>query len=106
MATVTAGTKLTTSLTAAQWQPDMSIADLATLNELIRNPVTGAYGASAAISSAYIENGILFLPPRQSSIEAISSKIQLYPGDWLMVDGAGWPIVVPDAIFSTSWQHS
>ena len=106
MATLTAGTKLTTSLTALQWNPaGVSVADLATINAAIRNPVTGAYGASAA-RGPYIENGILYLPNRQSSVPADMSMIVLQPGDWIMVDGAGWPIVVPNAIFSTSWQHS
>lgn len=102
MALLTAGTKLTTSLQAIQWQPSgMSATDFAALNALIRTPVTGAYGAAAARSPGYIENGFLFLPENKSP-----QGIKLTPGDWIMVDGAGWVIVVPAAIFATSWQHS
>lgn len=99
MATVTAGTKTTTSLTALQWQfGGLAPADIATLNAAIRSAVTGAYGAAAA-SVPYIEEGILHYPDGRGNI-------QLQASDWIMVDGAGWPVVVPGAIFSTSWQHS
>lgn len=105
MATKTAGTKTTSSLTAIQWYPQgMSAADLATINEAIRVPVTGAWGAAAAIGN-YIENGVLYLPPRGNTTLRRDS-IQLQAGDWICVDGAGWVIVVPNSIFSTSWQHS
>ena len=105
MALKTAGTAATTSLTAIQWQPALASTtlktDLATLIASIRTPVTGAYGAAAAIDIGYIENGILQLPDKKSP-----GGIRLDPGDWIMVDGAGWVIVVPGAIFATSWVHS
>lgn len=105
MATKTAGTKLTTSLTAIQWQPSgVPAADLATINNAMRSPTTGAFGASAATGCGYLENGFLYLPSRGATKGP--SAIQLHPGDWVMVDGAGWPIVVPNDIFATSWQHS
>lgn len=105
MALKTAGTAATTSLTAIQWQPALATAqlklDLATLIASIRTPVTGAYGAAAAIDLGYIENGMLFLPNQKSP-----AGIRLDAGDWIMVDGAGWVIVVPNSIFATSWVHS
>lgn len=107
MATKTAGTKLTTSLTAIQWQPaGISAADLATINNAMRNPTVGAFGASVtgATGCGRLENGFLFLPDRGN--QQVTDPIQLQPGDWVMVDGAGWPIVVPNSIFGTSWQHS
>lgn len=105
MTTKTAGTKTTSSLTAIQWNPaGVSAADLATINNAMRTPVTGAWGDNEAIGAGYLENGILFFPPRQTN--TIRCSIQLQPLDWVMVDGAGWPIVVPNSIFSTSWQHS
>lgn len=102
MALKTAGTKTTTSLTAIQWfRSGMSAADLAMLTASMRNPTTGAYGAAAATSCGYIENGYLFLPNERNP-----QGYRLESGDWIMVDGAGWPVVVPNSIFSTSWQHS
>lgn len=105
MALKTAGTASTTGLTAIQWQPAMASAtlktDLATLIASIRTPVTGAYGAAVARDLGYIENGMLFLPEAKSP-----GGIRLDAGDWIMVDGAGWVIVVPSAIFATSWVHS
>ena len=101
MATKTGGTKATTSLTTLQWQPgNISVADLATINELMRNP-----GDAASLpDSCRIENGLLYLP-RNKSI------IQLNPGDWIMVDANGWPIVIPNVDMismspATSWTHS
>src|SRR5665213_2337591 len=103
MALKTAGTKLTTGLQAIQWQPSgMNQTDLAALIALMRAPVTGEYGAAAATSCGYIENGLLYAP----STTEYNQGIKLHPGDWIMVDGAGWPIVVPSAVFATSWQHS
>lgn len=101
----TAGTAATTSLKTIQWQPAMASAtaqaDLANLIELIRTPTTGQYGALAARGLGYIENGTLFLPNNKSP-----GGIKLTPGDWICVDAAGWVIVIPDAIFATSWVHS
>lgn len=105
MATLTAGTKLTTSLTAIQWQPaGVAAADLATINNAMRNPTTGAFGVGAATGLGRLENGFLYLPDRGQNYPG--AAIALQPGDWVMVDGKGWPIVVPNSIFSTSWQHS
>jgi hypothetical protein len=107
MATKTGGTKTTTSLTVIQWQPaGVSAADLATINNAMRSPTVGSFGASVtgATGCGRLENGFLFLPARDSVTTV--PAIQLQPGDWIMVDGAGWPIVVPNSIFSTSWQHS
>lgn len=105
MATKTAGTKTTTSLTAIQWQPaGVAAADLATINNAIRNPTTGAFGAASAVGGGRLENGFLYLPDRGSNYT--QAAIQLQPGDWVCVDGAGWPVVIPNSIFGTSWQHS
>ncbi len=106
MSLLTAGTKLTTSLQALQWQPSgMSQTDLGNLNELIKElpPVAGIPGGSNTTqkSSAWLQNGTLFLPSLKDQ-----QGIRVDPGDWIMVDGKGWPIIVPAVIFSTSWQHS
>ena len=99
MATKTAGSKATTSLTALVWQPSgMNTTDLATLNADILNQVVG----SPQGKRAWIENGILFLPDGRG-------QIQLTPGDYIAVDALGWPIVIPVgnmASVSSSWTHS
>lgn len=106
MATKTAGTKLTTSLTAIQWTPSTSAADIATINNAMRSPTTGAFGASVtgATGCGRLENGILYFPDRGASRPSAFAVLHL--NDWIMVDAAGWPVVVPDSIFATSWQHS
>ena len=96
MATKTAGTATTTSLTALQFQRGGLLpADVATINNAIlqynvnTNPrVPGAF-----------EMGQLYLPNNKG-------VIRLSEGDWVMVDGAGFPFVIPGAIFATSWVHS
>lgn len=101
MSLKTGGTKTTTGLMTMQWQPSgLNLADLATINELIRNPGN----AGSKPDSCRIENGMLFLP-RNKSI------IQLDQGDWIMVDANGWPIVIPNLDMTstspaTSWTHS
>lgn len=103
MALLTAGTKLTTSLSALIWQPSgMNQTDLANLISKITDPVVGASGASAATSRGYIEHGILHLP----NPERMPQGYKLHAGDIICVDGAGNPFVLPSQNFGTSWQHS
>lgn len=98
MATLLAGTKTTTSLIALQYQRGgLSPADTATIANAIKqynvntNPrVPGAF-----------EDGILYYPDNKTP-----GGFRLSEGDWVMVDGAGFPVVIPGAIFSTSWQHN
>jgi hypothetical protein len=105
MSTVTAGTKLTTSLTALQWKRGgNTAADIATINNAMRAPTTGSFGKAAATGCGRLENGILYLPDR--GVAEPGAFIPLHNNDWIMVDAAGWPVVVPDIIFTTSWQHS
>jgi hypothetical protein len=102
MALLTAGTKLTTSLQALVWQrAGLNQTDLAALQALIRDPITGHYGAASATSLGFIENGHLFLPDNKSP-----AGIRINAGDYIAVDGAGNPFVIPGQTFSTSWQHS
>jgi len=99
MALLTAGTKLTTSLSALQFQPGgLSTADSASLMLLIKDPTVNG---SPRVPSGVIENNRLYLPDNKTP-----AGIELRPGDWIMVDGAGYPLVIPSSVFSTSWQHS
>lgn len=98
MATLTAGTKTTSSLTALQFQRGgLSPADVATINNAIKQYNVNT---TPCVPGAF-ENGILYLPNNKTP-----AGIRLSEGDWIMVDGAGFPLVIPSAIFSTSWQHS
>jgi hypothetical protein len=100
MALLTAGTKLTTSCSALLFQPSgMSATDLGTLNELIKPPSTTVN--PVINKKAYIQNGRLFVPG-----ERTPQGYLINPGDYILVDGAGFPFIVPGEIFSTSWQHS
>ena len=104
MALKTAGTKTTTSLQTLQFQPSgMSPTDFGNLIELIKAPanVGGIGGDNVSIPTPYFQNGLLFIPTQRAPQGYI-----IRPGDWIMVDGAGWPVVVPGNVFSTSWQHS
>lgn len=95
MATKTLGTNATTTLTAVQWQPGMLPADLAAINALIVPDITG----KPDLNSYFTAEGQLFLPGGRGIVN-------LQPGDWIGVDGAGWPVVVSGNIISTSWTHT
>ncbi len=105
MALLTAGTKTTSSLQTLQFQPSgMSARDLGDLIELIQElpPVAGIPGGSNATQkTAWFQNGTLFIPSNKAP-----EGLRVDPGDYILVDGAGWPIIVPASVFSTSWQHS
>ena len=101
MTAKTTGTKATTSLTAIQWQPaGLNTTDWANLQELIKSPTANVPLAD----SCRIENGILYYPGAYRN-----QGIPLVAGDWICVDGAGWPVIVPNAVMtnaSTGWTHS
>lgn len=96
MALLTAGTAATTSLSALLWNPaGMSATDLGDLlNDILQYNVNGT-----PILPHALENGILTLPNGRG-------RVKVMPGDYLMVDGAGYPVVIPGSIFATSWVHS
>lgn len=104
MSLLTAGTKTTSSLQTLQFQPSgMSATDFGNLIELIQSPPPspGLGGANTTNKTAWFSNGRLFVPTQRAP-----EGYQVNPGDWILVDGAGWPIVVPGNVFATSWQHS
>ena len=100
MALLTAGTKTTTSCSALVWQPGgMSATDFGNLNELIKDPTT--VSNPTLIKKMWVQNGRLYVPGQRDA-----QGFRINPGDYILVDGAGWPFIVPSEIFSTSWQHS
>lgn len=96
MATLTLGTNATTTLTALQYTRNMTAADVATLQQAIKDDQNVAH---PIFPGAFIQAGQLFIPNR--------GVLQLIPGDYVGVDSRGWPIVVSaDAIASGPWTHS
>lgn len=86
MATKTAGTNTTSNLTALEFPSfaagAMSDADIATIAQLIINDVDPPQISPGAFSRM----GLLYVPNR--------GVLKCRPGDWVMVDAAGWPILV------------
>jgi hypothetical protein len=88
----TAGTAATNSYTnALQYLPGYgsgaSAADLATIALAIVNDQGNIRSNSTSLSGLDVGAGVLTLPGGRG-------KIKLLPGDWIMVDPSGWPIVV------------
>lgn len=96
MALKTAGTNLTTSLSALQWQPGgLNTTDLAAIAALITDSIGG-------IQPGSIADGYLYMPTKRAP-----QGIRINPGDWILVDSKGYPLIVPNANFvGGSWAHS
>lgn len=107
MATKTAGTLSTTTLTAVQFSYDRSASgltdtDLATIaNEITRDNVSLAIGADgggnkvgvtgASIQPAAVtRQGLVTLPGGRND-----TPLEAYPGDWIATDGFGNVFVIP-----------
>lgn len=99
MALKTLGTVATTSLSALNWNPQSSIADIA---QIAANILSQGNPAHPISPGAFAGNGRLHFPGRQGFL-------LLRPGDWVAYDHFGWPIVVSSesiADGSSSWAHS
>lgn len=94
MATKTAGSLLTTSLTALQWPSfsatSLSDADIATIQSLIVNDVD----PTQVVPGAFSRLGLLYVPNR--------GVLKVMPGDWVAVDANGWPILIADNSLPTT----
>lgn len=117
MATTTAGTAATTTLTALLWTPAVAVADIATMQALILDDGTFPAGGTRAnnlvtadrqaantqgqIPGSFINNGRLYIPNR--------GWLQLVPGDWVAIDNTGWPILLSELAManggSGNWRH-
>lgn len=96
MSTVTLGTVGTTELTAKLWNAQINAADLATIQNSIKNDQNVAH---PVYPGAFTRNGYLFVPNR--------GILRCLPGDYVAFDDTGWPILVSAAaIAGTSWSHS
>ena len=114
MATGTVGTNANNTLTALTFLHGMTVADLATMQQLIlddQSPATGALALAAPSAKpiwpgAFTTWGRLYIPNR--------GVLQVLPGDVVAIDANGWPILLsanaiaggaaPSAV--TSWTHA
>ena len=102
MATKTAGTPATTTLTAVQYFPNISDADLATLNQKLWRDtgplIAGSFAAGPGDGagnkpgqtqpSGFSKDGIFTSPGGRGFLKA-------WPGDWFAVDGLGNGFIIP-----------
>lgn len=99
MATITAGTAATTTLTALTYSRglNMADADIATIAEAILNDQNVSH---PIWPGAFARTGLLYIPNR--------GLLQCLPGDVVAVGPTtGWPILIAkNAAASADWVHS
>lgn len=105
MATKTAGTTASTSLTALQFFPGygasaaMAPADIATVANGIKNDQVNG---QPIFPNAFSSNGLLYVPNR--------GVLQMLPGDWVAYDTqSGWPVLISKLAMTVGghvWNHS
>lgn len=97
MALRTAGSSTTTVLSAIQWSPTMSQADIAAFNALVKDDVNVTH---PAIPNSFVLQGLLVIPNRL--------MVRLRPSDWVVLDPAtGFPFVLSNrAMSGANWVHS
>lgn len=83
MALRTFGTNATSTLSALQWLTSSPIADIALINNSIKNPQNPAH---PVMPGAFANNGFLFVPNR--------GILKLLPTDWVALTSTGFPILV------------
>ena len=95
MALRTLGTSATTSLAAQLFTQQMAQADIAAINNNIKDDLVNGH----PIKPGSFEQGRLYIPNR--------GVLQLRPGDYVAYDSTGWPILLSAlAIASGPWSHS
>lgn len=99
MATKTLGTTTTTILTAVQFAKSLLAADVATIQQGIKDDKIKVAGQHPIYGGdAFSLSGQLYIPNR--------GVLQMQPGDVVAVDNDGWPILVSAssiAFGSTRW---
>lgn len=104
MATKTAGTTASTSLTALKFLPGygsgMSAADIAAISLAIKNDQNVS---RPLVPESFSANGKLYIPGGRGILTCL-------PGDYVCVDPvSGWPVLVSALAFSIGsavWNHS
>jgi len=98
MATKTLGTTANNSLTAIQFAANVSAADFATIMAGIKDLSLTA-NARIVLPEGLSRFGKLVIPNR--------GIIDVHPGDFVCIDGNGWPILVANEVVGSSpWVHS
>lgn len=110
MATATLGTAATSTLTAIRFVyggvlPADFAAIAAALKHDTHNPGStqstlgpGVTGPQPPMGQAFSPSGTIVIPNRGTLV--------LFPGDYVAIDGTGWPIVLSArAAASASWVH-
>ena len=102
MAVLTLGTNATNSLSGLNFQRQYSsangIAGIATINANIKNDLTTGGLVGSIVPNAF-RMGLLNVPNR--------GTLQVFPGDWVVYDSTGWPILVSaNAIANGPWTHT
>jgi hypothetical protein len=98
MATVTLGTTANNSLTAIQYQASVSAADFATIMQGIKDMRVTA-GVRPILPEGLSRFGKLVIPNR--------GIIDVLPGDYVAIDGNGWPILIASQVAGSSpWVHT
>ena len=96
MATSTLGTNATTSLTSLVNSATMAPADLATIQNGIKDDVIITH---PVWPGAYSYMDLLYIPNR--------GVLKVLPGDFVGVDTNGWPILVSAYSIATGgWTHT
>jgi hypothetical protein len=97
MALLTLGTNATTSLSAQLYSAAMAVADIATINNGIKDDQNPAH---PVWPGAFEQSGLLFIPRR--------GVLKVLPGDYVAYDTTtGWPILLSAyAIASGPYTHS
>lgn len=103
MTVLTLGTNATTSLSGLNFLRQQTtaagIAGTATINANIKSDLTTGPGGLGAIIPGAFRMGLLQVPNR--------GVLQVFPGDWVVYDSTGWPILVSaNAIANGPWTHS
>jgi hypothetical protein len=105
MATATLGTAATSTLTALPFVYGLVPADFATIAAAIKRDThngsvtTGLTGPQPPLGLPFSRAGVLIIPER--------GTLKLFPGDYVAVDGTGWPILLSArAAASASWVHA
>lgn len=102
MATITLGTTANNSLTAVNFQKSLSAADVATIQQGIKDDKIKVAGSHPIYGGdAFSLSGQLYIPNR--------GILQMLPGDYVAFDSDGWPILISGSSIgfgSTNWAHS
>ena len=103
MTVLTLGTNSTTSLSGLnflrQQITTQGIAGTAQINANIKNDLNNGPNGFGSIWPGAFRMGLLQVPNR--------GVLQVFPGDWVVYDSTGWPILVSaNAIANGPWTHS